>query len=65
MRITRSGTIGVSPRSMQIKVIAMTATTTQTTPPRSRFTRWVTAQFRALWHAQAELAAAGGGYFLV
>jgi hypothetical protein len=61
-----------------MKVIAMTATqttqttqtaqttqTTQTTPPRSRFPRWVTAPFRAFWRAQAETAAAGGGYFLV
>ena len=39
--------------------------TTQTTPPRSRLTRWVTAPFRAYWHAQAEMAAASGGYFLV
>jgi hypothetical protein len=54
---------------VQMKVIAMTATqttqTTQTTPPRSRFPRWVTAPFRAFWRAQAETAAAGGGYFLV
>jgi hypothetical protein len=55
-----------------MKVIAMTATqttqtaqTAQTTPPRSRFPRWVTAPFRAFWRAQAETAAAGGGYFLV
>jgi hypothetical protein len=58
-----------------MKVIAMTTTETtqttqtttgtQTTPPRSRFTRWVTAPFRAFWRAQAETAAAGGGYFLV
>jgi hypothetical protein len=51
-----------------MKVITMTTTpttTTPTTPPRSRFTRWVTAPFRAFWHAQAKSAAAGGGYFLV
>jgi hypothetical protein len=42
-----------------------TTPTTQTAPPRSWFTRWVTAPCRAFWHAQAELAAAGGGYFLV
>jgi hypothetical protein len=51
---------------MQMKAIAMTTTqATQTTPPRSWFTRWVTAPFRAYWHAQAEMAEAGGGYFLV
>jgi hypothetical protein len=52
---------------MQMKAIAMTTTqatqTAQTTPPRSSFTRWVTAPFRAFWHAQAEMAAASGGYF--
>ena len=55
---------------MQMKAIAMTTTqatqttqTTQTTPTRSSFTRWVTAPFRAFWHAQAEMAAASGGYF--
>jgi hypothetical protein len=42
-----------------------TMTTTPTTPTRSRFTRWMTAPFRAFWHAQAKTAAAGGGYFLV
>jgi len=54
---------------MQMKAIAITTTqatqTTQTTPPRSRLTRWVTAPFRAYWHAHAEMAAASGGYFLV
>jgi hypothetical protein len=58
-----------------MKVTTMTTTTTTpttpttppttTTPPRSRLTRWVTAPFRAFWHAQAKTAAAGGGYFLV
>jgi hypothetical protein len=52
-----------------MKVIAMTTTqttqTTQTTPPRSWFTRWVKAPFRACWRAHAEMAEAGGGYFLV
>jgi hypothetical protein len=49
-----------------MKVTTMTTTTTTTTtPPRSRFTRWVTAPFRAFWQAQAKSAAAGGGYFLV
>jgi hypothetical protein len=52
-----------------MKVIAMQTTQPtqpmQPTQPRSWFTRWVTAPFRAFWHAQAEMAAAGGGYFLV
>jgi hypothetical protein len=38
---------------------------TQATPSRSWLTRWVTAAFRAYWHAHAEMAAASGGYFLV
>jgi hypothetical protein len=42
---------------------ATQTTTTQTTQTGSRFTRWAAAQFRAWWHAQAEMAAAGGGYF--
>ena len=60
---------------MQMKAIAMTTTqatqttqntqNTQATPSRSWLTRWVTAAFRAYWHAHAEMAAASGGYFLV
>ena len=34
-----------------------------TTQARRSTTRRLTAPFRAFWHAQAEMAEAGGGYF--